>query len=203
MADSTLIYIGDPMCSWCWGFAPVLESLAVDHSVEVIVGGLRPGPAAETLGRLGSHLSSTWNTISERTGQQFDTGILERLPPDWLYDTEPAARSVVAMRQLASDQTLRWFTRLQEGFYLQGIDIVDLGTHGALAADLDVDVDLLMERIASPEVTRATWDDFNTARRMGVSGFPTLLRDRGGRLEVVTPGYASEADVRAALGSRT
>ncbi|MCH7478788.1 MAG: DsbA family protein, partial [SAR324 cluster bacterium] len=23
----TLYYFGDPMCSWCWGFKPVLEQV--------------------------------------------------------------------------------------------------------------------------------------------------------------------------------
>ncbi|MFQ5523922.1 MAG: DsbA family protein, partial [Acidimicrobiia bacterium] len=38
-----LIYVGDPMCSWCWGFAPEIEDLADEYPVEVVVGGLRPG----------------------------------------------------------------------------------------------------------------------------------------------------------------
>ena len=25
--DAELIYVGDPMCSWCWGFAPVAQAL--------------------------------------------------------------------------------------------------------------------------------------------------------------------------------
>ena len=44
-----LIYVGDPMCSWCWGFAPEIESLADDYPIEVVVGGLRPGPSAQPL----------------------------------------------------------------------------------------------------------------------------------------------------------
>ena len=26
-AEFGFLYLGDPMCSWCWGFAPVLERL--------------------------------------------------------------------------------------------------------------------------------------------------------------------------------
>ena len=26
--DARLLYVMDPMCSWCWGFAPVVEALA-------------------------------------------------------------------------------------------------------------------------------------------------------------------------------
>ncbi|MDH5427723.1 MAG: DsbA family protein, partial [Nitrospirota bacterium] len=27
MMSPTLIYVADPMCSWCWGFSPVLEEI--------------------------------------------------------------------------------------------------------------------------------------------------------------------------------
>ncbi len=43
-----IIYVGDPMCSWCWGISPALTELR-DHfakekiAFKVIVGGLRPG----------------------------------------------------------------------------------------------------------------------------------------------------------------
>ena len=41
-----LLYVMDPMCSWCWGFAPVVETLAAQANragieLQVVVGGLR------------------------------------------------------------------------------------------------------------------------------------------------------------------
>ena len=41
------LYIADPMCSWCYGFAPVIEALAARFAgrlpVRVMMGGLRAG----------------------------------------------------------------------------------------------------------------------------------------------------------------
>ena len=43
-----IIYVGDPMCSWCWGISPDLIKLR-DHYREsqvafrIVLGGLRPG----------------------------------------------------------------------------------------------------------------------------------------------------------------
>jgi hypothetical protein len=46
MSDSTLFYVHDPMCSWCWGHRPQWEYLqaALPESVLVknVVGGLAP-----------------------------------------------------------------------------------------------------------------------------------------------------------------
>ena len=46
-----IIYIGDPMCSWCWGIAPELDRLQAWTTLpfDVVVGGLRPGPSAERM----------------------------------------------------------------------------------------------------------------------------------------------------------
>ncbi|MCZ6504367.1 MAG: DsbA family protein, partial [Actinobacteria bacterium] len=74
-----LIYVGDPMCSWCWGFAPEIESLADEYPVEVVVGGLRPGPSAQPLDdRMAASLRHHWVEVSERTNQPFDTAFLGR-----------------------------------------------------------------------------------------------------------------------------
>ena len=48
--EPELIYVGDPMCSWCWGMAPALQAFAA-HALQqelafsVVLGGLRPGGA--------------------------------------------------------------------------------------------------------------------------------------------------------------
>ena len=42
-----IVFVGDPMCSWCWGFAPVIDTIADEYGdrapVRVVVGGLRVG----------------------------------------------------------------------------------------------------------------------------------------------------------------
>ena len=49
MDSLRFIYFADPMCSWCWGFAPVIEQTLRRRygeaiPVRLVLGGLRPGP---------------------------------------------------------------------------------------------------------------------------------------------------------------
>jgi putative protein-disulfide isomerase len=41
------VYFADPMCSWCYGFAPVMRQLRQRYGdvaqVRPVMGGLRPG----------------------------------------------------------------------------------------------------------------------------------------------------------------
>ncbi len=197
-----LVYVGDPMCSWCWGFAPVLEELHERFSipVRVIVGGLRPGPGAEPVDeRMARFLGHHWDQVEARTGQPFNHEILERR--GWMYDTELPAVAVVAMRSLLPQETLRFFARIQRAFYAEGLDVTDPASYMALLSSFDVDAERFADLLASEEMKAEAWQDFSEARQLGVSGFPTLLlEDTEGRV-LVSAGYAPVEALVPALES--
>lgn len=198
--DLELIYVGDPMCSWCWGFAPVLERLR-DHyelPVRTVVGGLRAGPGAQTLDDgLRSFLAHHWQQVHEASGQPFDGSVLER--QDWVYDTEPACRSVVVVRRLAPDRTLAWFTRIQRAFYVEGRDVTDPGVHAELVGEVGVDPRVFADRMASEEARERTRSDFAEARQLGAMGFPTLVFRDGDDTVTVTRGFVPFAQLEPRL----
>jgi len=77
---STLIYISDPMCSWCYGFAPEISEIKEaypQYDFKVILGGLRPG-GTETNKDLGSFLDHHWKEVEKRTWQKVQLRHSER-----------------------------------------------------------------------------------------------------------------------------
>ncbi len=189
MADE-LIYVGDPMCSWCWGFAPVIEAVAARSTVplRIVVGGLRPEAAAESLaGSLRDFLRGEWARIAERTGQPFSPAGLER--DGWIYDTMTADTAVVAMRSLHPPSTLRFFTTVQRAFYVDGVDVTAPDAYRDLIAAFPVDPDRFVTALRDPAMAAATRDDFREARELGATGFPTLLYRRGDEITTITRGY--------------
>jgi len=197
-----LIYVGDAMCSWCWGFAPEIESLAEDLPVEVVAGGLRPGPMAETLeDRLAEFLSHHWAEIAQRTGQPFDTAFLERRD-GWVYDTEPAAIAVTQMRELNQTRTLDYFTDIQMAFYGRGEDVTDFAVLTGLTAGYDVDQGAFAQALRSEEAKKLAWSDFSRARNWGISGFPTLVGElEDGRLALLARGWSPADVIRSRIAS--
>ncbi|MCH8986250.1 MAG: DsbA family protein [Acidobacteria bacterium] len=187
----SFVYVGDPMCSWCWGFAPTLERLSDHFSIEMetIVGGLRPGPDADILDdEMRSFILGHWRHVAEATGQPFDETGLDR--DNWTYNTELPAIAVVWMRENQPVDTLRFFTRLQQAFYAEAVDITDASTYRSLLADFDVDVDEFTADIATADWKQRAWADFALSRSYGVHGFPTLLVRIGADMTIVTRGYA-------------
>ncbi len=190
--DLELVYVGDPMCSWCWGFAPVLESLAERFAIplRVRVGGLRAGPSAEVVDdRMADFLAHHWRQVEEASGQPFDHRILARR--DWRYDTELPCIAVIAVRELAPSMALAFNGRLHRAFYAEGINITDPGVYRALAEGFVPDVEVFLERLADPETKTRAWQDFAWAHRSGITGFPTLLLRDGEDWAIVCRGYAS------------
>jgi putative protein-disulfide isomerase len=200
--DIALVYVGDPMCSWCWGFAPEIEALAEDYSTEVVLGGLRPGPMAQELeDRLAGFLQHHWVEIAERTGQPFDPGFLERRD-GWVYDTEPAAIAVGLMREMSETDTLGYFTTVQESFYAKGQDVTDFEVLADLASGFDVNRGEFRARLASDEAKTAAWADFSRARSWGINGFPTLVASLpDDRLALVARGWTPADSIRERLAT--
>jgi putative protein-disulfide isomerase len=120
-----LLYVMDPMCSWCWGFAPVLESLAEQAAaagvrLDLVMGGLRrdtlPIDAAARVRYLGY-----WQAVNASTGQLFNFN--DGLPEGLVYDTEPACRALVTARSLAPELVWPLAQLIQRAFYTQGVDV--------------------------------------------------------------------------------
>lgn len=201
MTDLELIYVADPMCSWCWGFAPSIEALAEHHPdlpIRVVLGGLRPGAAAEPLNdQMRSYLTQAWTAVGQRSGQPFDHAFLER--ENWVYDTEQAAIAVTAMRQVDESQTLGFLTRVQRAFYAENVDVTDAAVYPSLVAEFPVDGEEYLASLESELTKKLTWGDFSLSRRWGINGFPALLARDGDEAGYLTAGWASPPDVDAAL----
>jgi putative protein-disulfide isomerase len=190
--DLEFVYVGDPMCSWCWGFAPVLDRMQQVYEVpiRVVVGGLRPGPAAEELDDgMERFLAHHWEQVAAASGQPFDHTFLARRD-GWRYDTEIPAIAVVTMRELDEGATLRFHSRLQRAFYAEGVDITDRDRYPRLLDTFDVDDTTFMDMFGSEEMRKRAWADFAESRSLGVAGFPTLLVRDGDRWAVAARGFA-------------
>ena len=188
------VYVGDVMCSWCWGFAPVLDRLRERFGIpiRVVNGGLRPGPHAQLLDpEMVSYLTGAWAKVEEATGQPFDpTWLAKRLEgPPWKFDSELPAIAVTVMRRHSPEDALNFFCDLQHAFYARGADLTEPAAYRPLLARYPVDADRLHSELLTPEAQRAAWEDFQEARTMGVFGFPSLFIRQNGQLAAVARGY--------------
>ncbi len=90
-----MLYFADPMCSWCWGFSPVITALAESHGdrlpIRPVMGGLKPGAEKPMNQSDKDEIKTHWEHVQEGTSQPFNFGFFER--DGFIYDTEPACRA--------------------------------------------------------------------------------------------------------------
>lgn len=192
----SLIYIADPMCSWCYGFVPELALLLQglpETPLELVVGGLRAYNKQPMNASLRTSLLTHWKEVEQASGLPFSPNALSK--EDFAYDTEPACRAVVAAKALAPSVVLQVFHAIQHAFYVEGQDVTQgdilarVASTALTQAGFPIDPAAFHARWSAKETIAATAEDFGQTRRWGINGFPTLVLERDGRLDLVTSGY--------------
>lgn len=189
--NKEIIYIGDPMCSWCYGFTNVIQAIRGEYAnrakVTLVMGGLRPDGTHVVDDRYRDFLRGHWQEISHRTGQPFDLSILNNT--GWIYDTEKACRAVVTMRRLKPDVEWDYFAATQKGFYHNNHDPNDPESFARIAEAFMINQREFLQYYRDQAIIEETQHDFRLAKSMGVDSFPTVLvRDERG-MAALTVGY--------------
>ena len=173
------LYVADPLCSWCYGFAPVMDELARHFAdrlpVRVVMGGLRAGNTKPMRAEDKAYIRDAWTRVAEASGQSFDMAFFDR--DGFVYDTEPACRAVVTVREWGDSPPatpLAFKARISQAFYGHNRDVTATDVVVAVAEEAGFDGAAFRERFASAEMKSATFRDFLTSQEMGVRGFPML-----------------------------
>lgn len=197
-----LIYVHDPMCSWCWGFKPVFDTLCerTDGGLEVcrLLGGLatdsdQPMPAGLQL-----QLQDTWRRIQQRIPDtRFNFDFWTNCAPR--RSTWPACRAVIAARELDPTQELPMITAIQHAYYLQARNPSDTDTLVELAESLGLDGHLFTERLQHAETHATLAEEIDRARRVGANSFPSLRLQVGTSVWPVAVDYINVDNMRAKI----
>ena len=201
--QNKLIYVGDPMCSWCYGFAPELDKILKKYDdqmeIELVTGGLRPYNQ-QSINELKDFLTGHWQEVHNRTQQPFNYEILDQ--KDWQYDTEPACRAVVVVRNMDSNKEFEFFTLTQDAFYFKNQNLADAETYSPILDKLGLDKTEFQKRFNSEEYKKLVQQDFARAGDLGVRGFPSLLLEAEGKITVLTRGYTTAANIEKVINEK-
>jgi putative protein-disulfide isomerase len=194
-----LIYFADPMCSWCYGFSPVIEAVRKTFGralpVRTVMGGLRPGTEQPMTDQARAEVKDHWRHVHEATGLPFADHAMER--EGFVYDTDPGARAVIVARREGEEMGVSYLARAQKAFYAEGRDLTCGDVLADLADELGLDPTDFLEQWNSEAAKQETWRDYAIAQRAGVTAFPTLVGgpNDAGVYGVVTRGYAPAEQV--------
>ncbi len=194
------------MCSWCWGFHPVIQELRGKHSksykFSLVVGGLRTKGQMHWNDESKNYLAQNWNAVATKTKQPFSFSLLNR--EDFDYDTYPACKAIVTVKELwGNEASFDYLEKIQEAFYAKGEDISSVetlltyvGTTPLCLSDASsTEKEEFLEFYSSKRAEILMKHDFGKARSMGANAFPSVVKiDKDGHMVCVS-GYRSVGEV--------
>lgn len=198
-----LLYFADPMCSWCWGYSPVIAAVERQFAhhlpIRTIMGGLRPYTTEPMTAEARARSRGHWQRVHEASGQPIDLAFFDR--DSFTYDTEPACRAVVVLRRHGPAQALAALRAIQRAFYAENTDVTDPEHLTRIAAALGHDPVAFRQDLDSEAARHETAQDFATSQNAGVQGFPTLAAGPApdNRYTLITHGYQPEPQTIAAI----
>jgi putative protein-disulfide isomerase len=197
-ANTEIIYVGDPMCSWCWGISPALNHLQRTAALNgigyrIVLGGLRPDDSEEWTPKFQDFLRHHWEDVSSRSGQPFNYDLLSA--EHFQYNTEPSCRGVVTARTIDPSVEARFFELVQHRFYVLNKDPSKVEFYKPICFEAGIDYAKFSVLFDTEEMKRATHEDFQLNRQWGVRGYPTVIVRTGDKLQVIATGYASFEDM--------
>jgi len=191
---TTLIYVHDPMCSWCWGFTDVyqqlVEQLPAKTVVKRLLGGLAPDSDVPMPESMQAMLQETWRRIETMIpGKQFNFDFWSQCTPR--RSTYPACRAVIAAREQGERYDPLMTQAIQKAYYQQARNPSDNETLIELAAEIGLDAERFASQLLDAKTHQQLLDEINSGRSIGINSFPSLMLERRGQYLPVLADYTN------------
>ena len=186
--NTTLHYLFDPLCGWCYGAAPALSALLTKAALPVHLHpvGLFAGAGARPLDD--SFAAYAWSNdqrIEALTGQRFSTDYREHVlaARPAMLDSGPATLALTAVQLTAPAREFDALKAIQAARYVDGRDV----TSSTVLAELLHTLGLAdaAARLAQPDAALLSADRTRQAgaqtlmRQVQARGVPTLILESG------------------------
>ncbi|MGB0468392.1 MAG: DsbA family protein [Pontibacterium sp.] len=195
-----LLYIMDPMCSWCWAFAPVLKQIRQhypDIPVVNIMGGLAADsdePMPESQQQM---IQSIWRSIESRTGVPFNHDFWQQCQPK--RSTYPACRAVLCAEQLAPGHGEKMISAIQHAYYLNAKNPSNINRLCELAVEIGLNREQFKALLESELMEQQLQQELSFVRELGVQGFPSLYLVSDNDMITLSQGYCSWEELKGRL----
>ena len=192
MNSTTLFYIHDPMCSWCWGFShtwnKVKNSLPSEINVQYILGGLAPDSSEVMPNEMREYIQMNWHKIEQKIpGVSFNYTFWDSCTPK--RSTYPACRAVIAVKNQNSELEQTMVKTIQQAYYLDAKNPSEDDVLISLAKTLDLDIKQFTQDLNSEPTQQKLLDDIALMQSLEVSSFPSLVLQTTNRIKSITIDY--------------
>jgi len=176
--DCTLFYVHDPMCSWCYGYKPVLNTILkqLNNKIEVkfLLGGLAADTEILMPLNMQTKIKSNWRNIEETIpGTTFNYDFWTKCSPK--RSTYPACRAVIAAgKQHIKHQSLM-INAIQYAYYLNAQNPSNYDVLYDIAEKINLNKSEFENDIHSENTNEQLHQQIALSQSIGANSFPSIF----------------------------
>ena len=186
-----LHYFVSPMCSWCWGFAPVIQQIHENYSsqldLRIVLTPFRIENNQVMDKKLRSYVLDQWHKVHASTGQEFDFNFTVK--ENFIYNTLLACKVIKTFALQYPKNELLFLHAVQKAFYRQNIDITDEANLIEIASNYKINLNRFKNDLYSDQIKKALDEDFKFCQQSGINSYPTLLLEKQTEMTILANGY--------------
>jgi len=195
------------MCSWCWGYRPVLEQIRSELTGKIIVidivGGLARDTDEPMSEEMQQQIQSHWKRIEQQLGTEFNFNFWSECTPR--RSTYPACRAVLAAANQADILEMKLANSramtlaIQQAYYLKAMNPSDNKVLLKLAKEIGLDVDQFTKELVGEPLHQQLKDEIRFARSIGGNSFPSWFLKTGESIQEIPIDYQSAEETLALI----
>jgi len=176
-SNPILLYIHDPMCSWCYGFKPTLNALTNQLKdkidIKYLLGGLAPDTNETMPDSMREQIKLNWNRIEKTIpGTNFNYNFWNHCTPK--RSTYPSCRALIAAKKQHSNSETEMINAIQQAYYTQARNPSDYSVLYELAEETGLNKQQFKLDIHSTEVNNELQLQISRCRKIGADSLPSL-----------------------------
>lgn len=191
-----LLYVMDPMCSWCWAFSPTIQAIKKQFpelTIQYVMGGLAADSDSTMPLEQQKTIQSIWHQIETKTGTQFNYDFWTQCTPR--RSTWRACRAIIVAEQLQPGSASTMAQAVQQAYYLEAKNPSDSSVLTALATSIGIDATEFAIQLDAENTHQQLKQHMMISQQLDVSGFPALRAVKDQQAIRVSDGYCSSEEV--------
>ncbi|GAO42227.1 DsbA family protein [Flavihumibacter petaseus] len=197
----TIIYCYDAYCGWCYGFSPIIKSIATLYAdrltFEVLSGGMILPEQPRHIGVMAGYISEAYKSVEELTGIRFGEDYLWHIfhpeESDWYPNSEKPAIALCIFKEIYPEQQVFFASDLQYALHFEGRDLCDNEAYRHLLVKYQIDEEDFYTKLASEEYKEKAYYEFSLCRQLKVNGYPTVfMQVSESKFYLVSRGYTEQ-----------
>lgn len=190
-----ILYVYDALCGWCYGFSPVMQALFVAYQgrvdFDVLSGGMILGDRVGTINEKAPFIKTAYRQVEEVTGVLFGEAFLKDMMGggDMQLNSLKPGLALTTLKALEASKIVPFTHALQRAVYFDGRHPDKWEMYVPLAETMGLMGDEFVNQMQEETVLQQTQAEFETVKKMGIYGFPTVVWIDGPNGYVLARGY--------------